>query len=89
MFWIGLAAYSVGPYSKNTFDRRQSKTLILSTNVDLRSLKTEFLIAVCRPTGDKWLSKTLFLAICEPRSSIVQSVFDCHLSDMIKERILW
>ena len=61
--------------------------LILSTNV--RSLKTEFLIAVCRPIGDKWLSKTLFLAICEPRSSIVQSVFDCRLSDMIKERVLW
>ena len=42
--------YSVGLYSINTSDRRQSKTLILSTNVDLRSLETEFLIAVCRPT---------------------------------------
>ena len=37
--------------------------LILSTNVDQKSLETEFSIAICRPTGDKWQSKTLFLAI--------------------------
>ena len=42
--------YSVGLYSINTSDMRQSKTFILSTNVDLRSLETEFLIAVCSPT---------------------------------------
>ena len=47
---IGLAMYSVGLYSINTSDMRQSETFILSTNVDLRSLKTEFLIAVCSPT---------------------------------------
>ena len=29
--------------------------------------------------GDKWQSKTLFLAIFDPRSSIVKSIFDCHL----------
>ena len=46
-----------------TTGRRQSKKLILSTNVDQKSLKTEFSIAICRPTGDKWQSKTLFLAI--------------------------
>ena len=45
-----LAMYSVGLYSINTSDRRQSKTLILWTDVDLRSLETEFLIAVCRLT---------------------------------------
>ena len=60
-----MATYLV--YSINTSDRRQSKTLILSTNVDLRSLEAEFSIAVCRPTGDNWQSKTLFLAICDPR----------------------
>ena len=59
--------------------------LILSTNVDLRSLETEFLIAICCPTGDKWQSKMLFLAICDPHSLIVQSDFDCHLFGMIKE----
>ena len=35
------------------------------------------------------MAMILFLAICEPRSLIVQSVFDRRLSDMIKERILW
>ena len=42
--------YSVGLYSINTSDIWQSKTFILSTNVDLRSLETEFLIAVCSST---------------------------------------
>ena len=37
-----------------TPDRWQSKTLMLSTNVDGKSLETEFSIAICRPTGDKW-----------------------------------
>ena len=59
--------------------RWQSKTSILSTNVDQKSFETEFLIVICRPTGDKWQSKTLFLASFDPRSSIVKSVFDCHL----------
>ena len=39
-----------------------AKTLILSTNIDQKSLETESSIAICRPTGDKWQSKTLFLA---------------------------
>ena len=29
--------------------------------VGQKSLETEFLIAISRPTGDKWQSKTLFL----------------------------
>ena len=60
--------------------------LMLSTSMDPGSLETELSTAVCRPTGDKWQS--LFPAICDPCSSIVQSVFDCRLSNMIKERIL-
>ena len=32
-------------------------------SVDQKSLETEFFIAICRPIGDKWQSKTLFLAI--------------------------
>ena len=59
--------------------RRQSKTSILSTNVYQKSLETEFLIAICHQSGDKWQSKTLFLAIFDPRSSTVKSVFDCRL----------
>ena len=38
--------------------RRQSKTPILSRNVDQKSIETLFSIAICRPTGDKWQSKT-------------------------------
>ena len=72
----------MGQYSKLsefTPGRVQSKTLILSTNVDKKLLETEFLIAICRPTGDKWQSKTMFLAISDPRLSIVKSAFDCRL----------
>ena len=57
-------------------DRRQ----YISTNVDKKSLETVFFISICRPTGDKWQSKTLFLAIFDQCSSIVKSVSDCHLS---------
>ena len=52
-----------------TPDRRQSKTLILSTNEDQKYLETVFNCYL-----------TLFLAIIDPRSSIVKSVFDCHIS---------
>ena len=61
-------------------DGRQSKTLILSTNVDQTSLETEFSTAICRQSGDKWQSKTLLIAIFDPRSSVVKNVFDCRLS---------
>ena len=39
-----------------TLDRRQSKMLILLTNIDKKSLETEFSIVICRPTGHKWQS---------------------------------
>ena len=54
--------------------------LILSMNVDKKLLETELLIAICRPTVDKWQSKPLILAIFDPPLLIVKSVFDCHLS---------
>ena len=53
--------------------------LILSTNVDKKSLETEFLVAICRPTGDKWQLKTLFLVIFDPHLSILKSIFDLRL----------
>ena len=65
---------------KTTPGRRQSKTPILSRNVDQTLLETEFLIAICHHTGDKWQSKTLFLSIFDARSSIVDGIFDCRLS---------
>ena len=48
---------------------------ILSTNLVKKSLETEFSIAICRPTGDKWQSKTLFLVSFDPHSWIIKSVF--------------
>ena len=45
-------------------------------------LETEFLSAICRQTGDKWHSKTQFLAIFDPCSSIFKSIFDCRLSSV-------
>ena len=76
------------PILNKHFRERQSKMSNISTNADPGSLETELLPAVCRPTGDKWQSKTQFQAICDPRSSIVESAFDCRLSNMIKESIL-
>ena len=40
-------------------------------NADHSSLETVYLIAICRQLGDKRQSKALFLAILDPRSSIV------------------
>ena len=37
--------------------KRQSKRLILSTNVDQKSLETEFLMAICCLTGEKMAIK--------------------------------
>ena len=67
----------------STPGRRQSKTPILSRNVDQKSIETVFSIAICRHTGDKWESKTLFLSIFDPRSSIVDNVFDCRLPGVV------
>ena len=54
-------------------------------NVDQKSLETEFLIAICRLTGNKWQLKTLFQAIFDPFWSIVKSIFDCDLPCVNKE----
>ena len=62
------------------FKQKQSKPDILgdnrkrfkqSTKVDQKSLETVFLIAICRPTGDKWQSKTMFLTVFDLSTSIV------------------
>ena len=42
-----------------------------STNADQNSLETVFLFAICRQSGDKWQSKTLFLTIFYLHSSIL------------------
>ena len=68
-----------------TSGRRQSKTPILSRKIDQKSIETEFLIVICRPTGDKWQLKTLFLSLFDPRSSIVDNVLHCRLSSVINK----
>ena len=50
-------------------------------NADYRSLGKVFSIAICRQSGDKRLSKALFLAILDSRSSIVND-FDCLISEV-------
>ena len=52
---------------------------ILWRSVDQKSIEIVFLIAICRPTGNKRQLKTLFLSIFDPRSSIVGYVFYCRL----------
>ena len=42
-----------------------------STDADQKSIETVFSIPICRHTGDKWESKTLFLLIFDLRSWIV------------------
>ena len=75
----GMQTFGITP------DRRQSKTL--STITDQKSLETEFSIVICRQSGDKWQSKTLFLTIFYLRSSIVLAfsiaaypVWECYVS---------
>ena len=71
--------------SVSTPGRRQSKTPILSRNVNQKSIETVFFIAICRPTGDKWQSKTLFLLIFDLHSSIVDYLFDCDLPGVVSQ----
>ena len=52
-------------------DTRQSKTLLTIDEHGSKSLETVFLIAICRQSGDKWQSKTLFLTILDLHSSIL------------------
>ena len=75
---INVAAFPVSEKSSNMV--LHQRTLILSANVDQKSLETEYSIAICRSAGGYWQSNTLLLAIFELRSSIVQCVSDCHLS---------
>ena len=55
-----------------------------STNADHISLETVFFLAICRHSGEKWQSKTLFLTIF--LSTFVDSinVFHCCLSGVFK-----
>ena len=58
--------------------------LIISTSIGQKLVQTVFLIAISRPTGNKWQSKTLFLMIFDSPSGIVKRVLDCRLPSVIK-----
>ena len=59
-------------HCETTPGRGQSKTLLTIDKHGLKiAIKTLFSIAICRQSGDKWQSKTLFLKILDLRSSIV------------------
>ena len=73
-----LALYS-------TPGRRQSKTLLTIDERGSKSPETVFSIAICRQSGDKWQSKTLFLTNFDLRSSIVLT----FTLDSVTERIFW
>ena len=60
--------YSVGI---NTPDRRNPKHSKQSMNADQKSLETVFLIAICRQSGNIWLSGLLFLTIFDLILAIV------------------
>ena len=58
LYVIGAESSCAGPNINfvhvSTPGRRQSKTLILSTNEDQKLFETEFSIAICRQFGDKY-----------------------------------
>ena len=79
-------------WTRHTPDRRQSKTL-LSTNVDLKKLETEFSIAICSPDGPQmaivntvsiifWQAKALILST-NVDHKFKNRNFDCHLSAVV------
>ena len=57
-----------------TSDRRQLKTLMISTSIDQISLEKDLFILISRLYGVKWQSKMLVLAIFDLHSSIVKSI---------------
>ena len=63
--------------SNTTPGMRQSKTFTLSPNEDYNRQK-QFSNVICSLTGDKWQSKTLYLAIFDPRRRLL-TFFDSRL----------
>ena len=68
----------------STPNRRQSKTLILSVSIGKKLVETEFSIAICCPTGNKWQLKNTVSSDFDPRLSIFKSVFVCRLSGVMR-----
>ena len=84
---LTFVASTILLWAVNKPDRQQSKTPILSRNEHKKSIETVFSIAICRPTGDKLQSKTLFLLIFDPCSSIDDYIFDCRQPGGVKKHL--
>ena len=72
--------------SKKQMGHAQSRDMLLHVLIEERRSKiNRNSVFDCHlsPTGDKWQLKTLFLSIFDRRSSIIDNVFDCHLSGVI------
>ena len=66
-----------------TPDRRQSKThLTIDERESKKTLETVFSIAICRQSGDKWHSKTLFLTLWSTFLDTID-VFHCNISGVL------
>ena len=57
-----------------------------SMNADQKSIKTVFSLAICRLTGDKWQTKTLFQLIFLSLFLHSIGVFDCRLPCVVMFR---
>ena len=64
-----------------TSDRRQSSHYLQLKNKDQKSLETVVSNAICRQSGDKWQSKTLFLMILSTFLDSI-NIFNCRLLGM-------
>ena len=81
--WPGISSIStVSCLKRNHTGKAAIENVNTIDERDQTYLETVFSIV----SGDKWQSKTLFLAIFDPSLSIVKSVFDCRLSGV---GILW
>ena len=81
-----VAASKVTISSFTTPGRRQSKTLLLSTNVDQNSYNLSFRLPFVARLVTKMAIKNTFLANFHPRSSIVKSVFDSRLPGVFTDK---
>ena len=70
----------------STPGRWQSKTLILSTKIDQKSLETEFSIAILLLDWQQMAIENIVSNVFDPHS-LIRSVFDCRLSGVIRAKI--
>ena len=68
----------------NTPDRRQSKTILLSANVDQKSLETDFDCHLSPDWRQMAIENSVSIDFFYQRSSIFKRALDCRLSGVIR-----